>query len=159
MSTEVEDESRNTGHVLGTQLFMEARLSPGSSFQAASFLVALRQEIFISFLTRRGLACTLDDCFIQRDVSPTDDWTWAHRMIVHTADILTSCYGPNPLTAYRWKQLKDYADKWNIAKPSSFQPLFCSLDVEETFPKLWYANDCHGSSAFVSLAIYLLTYL
>ncbi|TVY13716.1 hypothetical protein LARI1_G008533 [Lachnellula arida] len=113
------------GHILGTHFLVRARQEPASesSLREACLVVGLRQDIFISFTTQRPLRPLAGYCHIDRSLSAADDWTWAHRIIAHTADILNYCYGNKPRGVEAWKALNSYTDEWESLKPASFTPI------------------------------------
>ncbi|KAF2142693.1 uncharacterized protein K452DRAFT_270538 [Aplosporella prunicola CBS 121167] len=143
MADPVEDR-QSCGHILGTHILLRAKENTtDSSLRAASLQVALRQEIFISFLTRTPIPPLADYLNIDRTTSPTDDYTWAVRMIAFTADVLSFCYGHSGRDTGSWQRLNDYLEEWTRCKPQSFRPIHYERKGCGYFPKIWFANDCH----------------
>jgi hypothetical protein len=151
--TEQTGSIGSKGHILGTHILVRARedLISASSLRAAALLVCLRQEIFLSFMTRVPVQPITEFCQIDRSLDPAPDSMWALRMIAHTTDVLNFCYGEEPRTLASWKILDRYAETWLSAKPPSFNPIrYIPADPSagEYFPEVWLLNDCHGKSFF-----------
>lgn len=107
--------------------------------------MTLRQEIFISFLTRTPVQPLADFLPIDRTAtSPADDYTWAVRAIALASDVVTFCYGPDGRNVETWNRLREYLEDWERGRPASFGPLCYAKDGHGAFPKIWFANDCHG---------------
>jgi hypothetical protein len=141
-------------HVLGSHMLVNAReaarahsITRPSSLRSATLLIELRQEIHIAFMTNRQPPPLVEYCNIERSLVPADDWTWAKRMIAHTADVLTYCNGNGNKSVALWRELWDYLDSWKANIPSSFKPIYrqdADFETGKLFPTLWLANDCHS---------------
>jgi hypothetical protein len=79
--TETERENRAQGHLLSTQILTLLRREHNPStatLRAVILRIALRQEILISFMSRRPL----------QEEHIIDDWMWAFRMIACAGEVL-----------------------------------------------------------------------
>ncbi|KAF7527325.1 hypothetical protein G7054_g10529 [Neopestalotiopsis clavispora] len=180
-------------HLLGTHLFIDASRSgsiedstlsdPSNLFNSfefnglrgAAFLVALRQELFIALVSQRPVLPAFSLLRFNRSLEgPTDDYTWANRIMPFAVDVLDFCYGQNTTSsiesAIRFDELTAYAEQWFDRKPATFNPIY----VEETFgnkegsgertgclyPTIWLLNDAvaTGLQNYYLVRILLLAY-
>ncbi|KAL1861042.1 hypothetical protein Plec18170_001557 [Paecilomyces lecythidis] len=117
----------------------------------AAIRVALRQELFTSYMKHRPLKFHPCHYEIFRGFSPADDTMWAHRLVIFCADVLQYCYEPNdagtPHHSERpWQELKRYEEDLRLALPESFAPTYYrppNTEAGEVFPEIWYLEDCH----------------
>ncbi|KAI9820798.1 MAG: hypothetical protein M1827_005169 [Pycnora praestabilis] len=152
-------------HLLGTHVFISAqeRSAAAGSLRQAAFWVGLRQEIYIAFVNQRSIQPALEHCNIDRSFEPTDDCTWANRIVVHCAEVLRFCFGEGEHTTVRWADLMQYLQQWSDLKPSSFTPIFyreSDYSKGQVFPELWYLGDSqvtaiqHHNLSRILLAVY-----
>lgn len=125
------------------------------SLRRAVFAVALRQELFTSFMKQRSLHFQLSHYEHFRDFSPAEDAVWAHRAVVFCADVFEYCYGSSSQPEgyhsrrsgiERWHELQLYERQFNVALPRSFDPVYsCPADPSrgEVFPEIWHLNTYH----------------
>lgn len=117
----------------------------GSGLRQAAFWVALRQEVFTSFMKQRPLTFPLAHCDAFRSLSPAPDAVWADRLIIFCADVLEYCYGSQEVTTHsslqRWQALAAYQDELHACLPESFDPLY--MRDGEIFPEIWHLDRSH----------------
>ncbi|KAM5341224.1 hypothetical protein ACJ41O_015333 [Fusarium nematophilum] len=131
---------RPYGHNLNTDIFVMSQDPESSEYSLcrASLLIAIRQEIFVSFNTQRPPQPLAWRCRIEKTTEPADDFTWAWRIVIHTEHVLSHVYGTrDPLD---WQELSVYLEEWTEKRPPSFNPIWRS---EHNFPEVWFANDYH----------------
>lgn len=152
---------------------VSSMLLPGTdSLRQACFWVALRQEVFTSFMKQRPLNFPLSRCEALRSFSPAEDAVWADRLVIFCADVLQYCYGSSDTTSpahhhadskERWHALKQYEAELCLVLPSSFEPVYYrapNAQAGEIFPEIWYLDDCHVTGtthaelARILLAVY-----
>ncbi|XPT00061.1 hypothetical protein M3J09_009223 [Ascochyta lentis] len=124
--------------------------------RTSACLIALRQEIWSVLLYRRPFRLPLAENMDYSTLGPTDDFTWANRLILWCADVARFCFGSSTSMpqspekhspAYeKWRTLKDFADRWTANPPAYFRPLYhCPARPErgDYFPVIWQLNDAH----------------
>lgn len=139
----------------GTHVFIDAQASLStsrSSLHRNAYLIALRQEVYMTFIHQHEFRLPLDPviCSNYRSLEPTEDHVWAHRAIIHCADVLTFCYGKYRGNNDEYDSLAEYHDGWARLRPRSFDPIFekfADIEAGELYPHMWYLSDCHGSRA------------
>jgi hypothetical protein len=140
------------GHMLGIQVFVGARdpYAMRGGLSEAAFWVGLRQEIYVATVKQKAVKINLDQCLVDRSIEPASDFEWANRAVVHYADVLNCCFGPEGVSFSKWVELKGYNERWQEMKPSSFTPIFYrNADTRkgEAFPEIWYSHACHSKSS------------
>ncbi|KAE8377087.1 hypothetical protein BDV26DRAFT_293514 [Aspergillus bertholletiae] len=123
----------------------------------AAFWVALRQELFTSFMKQRPLNFPMNHCDAFRNLSPAEDVIWADRLVIFCADLLEYCYGSSYLhnadqascrrhDPTRWHELRNYERDLTSALPKSFEPM-CYREPDtrsgQVFPEIWHLESCH----------------
>jgi hypothetical protein len=122
--------------------------SMASGLRQACFWIGLRQEIVMAFVKQRPVKIMLNHDFVDRSLTPTNDDTWANRIIVHCAEVINFCFGKgDQLSIADFQALKDYDEAWLRARPVSFLPVaYCEADSSagEVFPQILYLNHAVG---------------
>ncbi|KAH6971940.1 hypothetical protein EDB80DRAFT_744087 [Ilyonectria destructans] len=133
------------GHTLDVDIFTMSQdpMQSNYSLCRASLMIAVRQEIFISFSTRKPPRALGRQCGINRSIELADDYIWAWRMIIHTEDVLSYVYGEPLHRRQEWDELSSYLDEWTAKRPPSFNPVWRSEPSDSVFPEIWFANDFH----------------
>ncbi|KAE8327718.1 hypothetical protein BDV39DRAFT_214905 [Aspergillus sergii] len=123
----------------------------------AAFWVALRQELFTSFMKQRPLNFPMNHCDAFRNLSPAEDVIWADRLVIFCADLLEYCYGSSYIhnadqpsrrhhDPARWHELLNYERDLTLALPKSFEPM-CYREPDtnsgQIFPEIWHLESCH----------------
>ncbi|TVY14450.1 hypothetical protein LARI1_G007024 [Lachnellula arida] len=147
----------------GTQVFIEAQASAGhaTSLRRAAFRVACRQEVYMAFIKQRPFSLPQHDWNDYRSLEPADDHTWAHRVVVHCADVLMYCYGEHRSNNSDYDASVEYHASWDRLRPKSFEPIYskpADPSQGEVWPELWYLSDCHVTAVqHLDLSKILLT--
>jgi hypothetical protein len=150
LSAEDDPTIRYQGHGLSTTTLIRGREETlyNSSLCVASLRIELRQEVTISFMTRKPISILARDCSIDIGLGPSDDWTWTYRIIACLADCLNLCYRPkHDSFTEAYGELSQYLDDWTQHCPPTFKPIGsmrADKTKNETLPKIWFLDDCHG---------------
>ncbi|MCJ1251126.1 hypothetical protein MMC30_008357 [Trapelia coarctata] len=154
-------------HLVGTKAFLTAQESsphPPSGLRQAAFWVALRQEIYISFVNQRVVRWDLERTPLDRSFDPTDDCTWANRIVLRCAEILKFCFDTEgDHTVARWAGLREYCERWRSSLPESFSPIYFAEPNPENgdvLPQIWHIGDSHvtGIQHYILCMILLAVY-
>lgn len=143
-------ETNSEGHRLGIQVFVDAR-DPHTrgGLSEAAFWVGLRQEIYSALMRHESIQIKLEHYIVDRSVSPTSDYGWANRAVVHCADVLNCCFGKLGVSNTIWRDLVVYNESWEKAKSPGFTPVYFKEPdraKKEVFPQVWYFQACHSRS-------------
>lgn len=134
------------GHLKGMHNFVWNRSFQAGTVAAASFWVGLRQDIYIAARNGQPVRMNLVYGLIDRSLDAADDYTWANRAVVHCADVLNFCFGPERGHVGRWHELDDWNQGWTNGRPDSFDPVFRQEAGSVPFPEIWYHRSCEGRS-------------
>jgi hypothetical protein len=111
----------------------------------------------LAFIKQRCLQLPPAYCDPYRSLEPTDDHTWAHRIVIHCADVMTYCYGDQKTKYKDYDSLLEYHRDWYQLRPRSFTPIYIKhpdVDAGEIFPEMMFLSDCHGTSCIKSNIIF-----
>ncbi|KAM7185176.1 hypothetical protein V8F33_012564 [Rhypophila sp. PSN 637] len=134
--------------LLGLQLCVQHQktMLRQKSLGAAAFWVGLRQEIYIAVATQTQVKMLQMDVLpdiIDREVSSADDYVWANRAVVHCAEVLNYCFGPNTeKRRERWEELRRWNRDWLVGTADTYVPIYRETS-EVPFPEIWYNQSCH----------------
>ena len=152
--TEPLVESDDETYLRGCDIFLSAQANTavqGRGLQNAAFWVGIRQKVRMAFVQQREIHFDLR-CFqgsIYKTLAPTEDSSWANRIVLHCAEVLNYCYssgGPNLII---FEKLLEFSQRWLAEKPNSFLPMYYrapDFPENEVFPQVWHLDDCHGTS-------------
>ncbi|KAK3680973.1 hypothetical protein B0T22DRAFT_523742 [Podospora appendiculata] len=147
-------------HLSGIKIHVEIGIVPGS-LGAASFWVALRQEVYSAVMNRCQVGLKLVQSLVDQSLGIADDETWANRAIVHCAQVLNFCFGDHRSISRRDRlntlnTLNTWSNEWLASVPASWIPKYVKKfgrgekeDQEETevggeaFSEIWYNKGCH----------------
>ncbi len=120
-------------------------LTPGS-LGAAAFWVGLRQDIYLAVMKREPVRLRLVPSLID-ELGPfgeADDCSRANRAVVHCAEVLSHCFGPESVSVTQWRELCWWNDEWSRRLPDSYAEVYKDSDGIKAFPEIWYRQSCHG---------------
>jgi len=110
----------------GIQVFVGARdpYAIRGGLSEAAFWVGLRQEWYVATVKQKSVKINLDQCS-RWSVSGACQWLWMGKSSsCSLCWLLNCCFGPEGVAFSKWVELKDYSEKWQEMKPSSFTPIF-----------------------------------
>lgn len=158
-------------------------VSPAVSLHHSACLMALRQEIWSVLLYRRSIQLPINpnnDFELIDAPPPADDFVWANRILVWTADVLKFCFGgleirsrensnnPSPSLnvdsrsrVERWTVLRRFETTWQLQQPASFKSVYLQPSGPgHIFPEIWLNSEVqvlalqHFEIASLMLAVY-----
>ncbi|AEO62221.1 uncharacterized protein THITE_2106159 [Thermothielavioides terrestris NRRL 8126] len=145
LPVDTANQAADQGHLPGMYRFVETEFLEPGTLGAASFWVALRQEIYSAVTKRQPVRLNLDHPdLVDRSLEQTDEYTWANRAIVHCADVLNFCFNPERRPSLRrWEELFRWNQGWSERQPRSYrEPLFRQHRDSAVFPEIWYHRSC-----------------
>lgn len=124
------------------QVFIDAQATSGldTSLRRAAYRVACRQEVYMAFTKQRPFHMPINNSQDYRSLYSTEDHIWAHRVVVHTADVLMYCYGSHRSNNTDYDSLVEYHNSWDNLRPKSFEPIYsrpADPSQGEVLPELW----------------------
>lgn len=134
----------------------------------ACFWVAFRQELHGALMQQRSLDISLVPYQETSSFSPTEDSTWANRLIVFCAESAEYCYGNRASNAQirrstsTWRELKQKEQTFESLLPESFKPFYVQdpqpHEGVHAFPQMWYLDSIHATgAAYLELTKILLS--
>lgn len=109
-------------------------------------MVHVHFEVYHALLNRPSLCIDYTQTLFPSLNAPTDDATWANKVVLLSARILQWSEKGN-CTDSEWCELRTLVQEWEQQRPSSFDPFFrCAegFDQSQQFPQLWFSDPCHG---------------
>jgi len=155
-------------HLRGIQVLVRAQehlVATSDGVHQAAYWAGFHQEVYMAFLTQRPVAPRLSSrCSLDRSLTTASDRTWALRLIVHCATILSFCHGQHgaddeisgsstgvsdfPKRLGEWQSLLEYTLNWSTSCPLHFQPIFQSSPTDgSVFPIVYYHLPVHLCAA------------
>lgn len=131
-------------HLLGTHVFISAQEASTihGGLREAAYWVALRQEVYVAFVSQRTISPVLHRPHVDEFFTPADDFTWANRIIVHCANVIRFCFGDGERSIPQYNRLYEYGQQWMVFKPSVFLPIFYKEAGDgKVFPEIWLLGD------------------
>lgn len=127
-------------------------LKPPSNIQSrlreSTAWLYLRQDIYISLVTQGSPRTNLEEFIRFYDATEDDDFGWAKKIVLLVARALfVMNYDlPSSEKMNRWHELNELVEQWHSNKPSSFLPIYQSLDKssENRLPEIWAVSPVHG---------------
>lgn len=119
----------------------------GGLGEAAAWL-CLRQDIYISLVSRQSLRTNLENFENSQSLQRDDDLSWASRIIFIVAKILRCAYLEHSCSRdATLQQLSTEIGDWQNNKPISFNPIKFAApgpERDNRFPTIWMLSACHG---------------
>lgn len=134
-------------HLGGVSAFMNAENTAATAggVRQAAFWIFVRQDLNVALEHQRPPKLELEKYISQVELAtPTDDWAWANRMVLITAEIAAYTFGSDR-SAITWEGLKSKVCTWFRCKPESMQPLY--VGPTSPFPIVYYSRPWHGEGA------------
>lgn len=152
------EKDANYHHLSGTRNLLNHEavsrfVLQGGLAEAASW-VHLRQAIYVYLVRREPVDMRLESFERSTVFMRTDDSAFANRIVYLFAKLIKLMIpvdGPQPETRVRkeqWKFAEDEIAAWDLAKPLSFEPIFCkepSSEENRPFPAIYIAASVPGS--------------
>ncbi|KAJ5629734.1 hypothetical protein N7528_003391 [Penicillium herquei] len=138
-------------YLQGTVFFLAAQANEAlknRGLRNAAFWVGMRQKVHTAFITQSSIRLDFS-CFdgsIYKTMESTDDSTWANRIVLLCAEVLSFCYGENGHSLNHYIELLEFSEDWYRYKPPSFSPIYHQApdsSKQEVFPQIWFMGDCH----------------
>ncbi|RFU26473.1 hypothetical protein B7463_g9862, partial [Scytalidium lignicola] len=120
--------------------------SCGGLGEAASW-VSLRQDVYISLVSRQPINIRLEIYEKSHSFLRRDDGAWANIMVYLFAKVLSLAFAPTPTLEHDFQLLESEIEVWNRSKPDTFSPISFqehSFGERKVFPEMWMISSFHA---------------
>ncbi|KAI7764064.1 hypothetical protein LZL87_006446 [Fusarium oxysporum] len=97
---------------------------PWEGFRRAALWIHLRQDIFNAVINQRVPRTDVNRLEIDRSSSPTDETTWAKRVLCLEAEAVEYCFSHGGSSIQQYISLEAHLEDWDRQKPQTFTPVF-----------------------------------
>ncbi|KAK2474216.1 hypothetical protein H9L39_14176 [Fusarium oxysporum f. sp. albedinis] len=97
---------------------------PWEGFRQAALWIHLRQDIFNAVINQRVPRTNVNRLGIDHSSSPTDETTWAKRVLCLEAEVVEYCFSHEGSSIQRYTSLEVRLEDWDRQKPQTFTPVF-----------------------------------
>ncbi|KAG7405130.1 hypothetical protein Forpe1208_v015119 [Fusarium oxysporum f. sp. rapae] len=97
---------------------------PWEGFRRAALWIHLRQDIFNAVINQRVPRTGVNRLGIDRSSSPTDETTWAKRVLCLEAEVVEYCFSHEGSSIQQYISLEAHLEDWDRQKPQTFMPVF-----------------------------------
>jgi hypothetical protein len=146
---EERDVTDEKCHHLGQSRLLNsmAKFSNSGGLGEAAAWVSLRQDIYISMVSKQSISIDLKIYEKSRSFAKEDDGAWANVMVYLFARVLALAYSPkNQQSNDEWEYLEASVEEWNTSKPKTFSPMSFqkpALSKDRAFREIWMLNSFH----------------
>jgi hypothetical protein len=138
-------------HLLGQSRLLNsmAEFSHSGGLGEAASWVSLRQDIYISVISKQPISIDLKIYEKSKSFEKKDDGSWANVMVYLFARVLALAFSPRNQDLYHeWQYLETSIEEWNASKPKTFSPVSIRRDESNgrSFREIWMLNSFHGNS-------------
>ncbi|KFZ24404.1 hypothetical protein V502_01122 [Pseudogymnoascus sp. VKM F-4520 (FW-2644)] len=153
-------------HLLGQSRLLNsmAKFSHCGGLGEAASWVSLRQDIYISMISKQPISIDLKIYEKSQSFEKKDDGSWANVMVYLFARVLALAFSPNNEHLHdEWQYLDRSIEEWNASKPKTFSPMSLhrpALSNDRTFREIWMLNSFHvvGIQYYYLAKIFLKAY-
>lgn len=136
-------------HLLGQSRLLNsmAEFSHSGGLGEAASWVSLRQDIYISVVSKQPISIDLKIYEKSKSFEKKDDGSWANVMVYLFARVLALAFAPNSQHLHdEWQFLEMSVEQWNLSKPKTFSPvnLHREKSSNRIFREIWMLNSFHG---------------
>lgn len=151
LTISVED---NKFHLFGSTKILNSvtKFSSSGGLGEAATWVILRQDLYISLVTKEPLFIRLENYERSHSFLKQNDYSWANIMVLLAAKVLSAAFARQTSVAREeWLRLEAAIEEWNMSKPDTFNPLGvheAPIAKQQAFPEIWMLDDSHGKYHF-----------